>query len=86
MSKMGISLYQSYNGAQIFDAVGLNSNFIKVFYRTSSLIEGVGFNEVINETMRRHIEGITDVEKKLFRLKVGGEYAFRLGGEKHVRS
>ena len=85
MSKMGISTYQSYNGAQIFDAVGLNSNFInKYFTGTSSLIEGVGFEEVINETRKRHLEGISSVEKKLYRLKVGGEYAFRLGGEKHV--
>ena len=43
MSKMGISTYQSYNGAQIFDAVGLNSKFIDEFFKgTSSLIEGVG--------------------------------------------
>ena len=85
MSKMGISTYQSYNGAQIFDAVGLNSNFVKKYFSgTSSLIEGVGFKEIINETKRRHIEGKSSIEKKLFRLKVGGEYAFRMGGEKHV--
>ena len=85
MSKMGISTYQSYNGAQIFDAVGLNSNFIKKYFTgTSSLIEGVGIKEIINETRRRHLEGINSVEKKLFRLNVGGEYAYRLGGEKHV--
>ena len=85
MSKMGISTYQSYNGAQIFDAVGLNSNFVKKYFTgTASLIEGVGLKDVINETKRRHIEGVSSNEKKLFRLKVGGEYAFRLGGEKHV--
>ena len=66
MSKMGISTYQSYNGAQIFDAVGLNSIFIeKYFTGTSSLIEGVGFEEVINETRRRHIEGIRCCRKKI---------------------
>ena len=85
MSKMGISTYQSYNGAQIFDAVGLNSDFVKKYFSgTASLIEGVGLKDVINETKRRHIEGVSSNEKKLFRLKVGGEYAFRLGGEKHV--
>ncbi|MDC3023883.1 glutamate synthase large subunit [Alphaproteobacteria bacterium] len=85
MSKMGISTYQSYNGAQIFDAVGLNSFFInKYFTGTSSLIEGVGLEEVIDETKRRHIEGIGSIENKLFRLKIGGEYAYRLDGEKHV--
>ena len=85
MSKMGISTYQSYNGAQIFDAVGLNSDFVKKYFSgTASLIEGVSLKDVINETKRRHIEGVSSNEKKLFRLKVGGEYAFRLGGEKHV--
>ena len=85
MSKMGISTYQSYNGAQIFDAVGLNSTFInKYFSGTASLIEGVGFKEVIDETRRRHTEGVGALEKKLFRLSIGGEYAFRLDGEKHV--
>jgi glutamate synthase (NADPH/NADH) large chain len=85
MSKMGISTYQSYNGAQIFDAVGLNSIFIeKYFTGTSSLIEGVGFEEVINEARRRHIEGVNAIEKKIFRLNIGGEYAYRLNGEKHI--
>ena len=53
MSKMGISTYQSYNGAQIFDAVGLNSKFIDNYFTgTSSLIEGVGFEEIIIETKK----------------------------------
>ena len=56
---MGISTYQSYNGAQIFDAVGLNSTFIKKYFSgTASLIEGVGLKDVIDETKRRHIEGV----------------------------
>ena len=67
MSKMGISTYQSYNGAQIFDAVGLNSDFVKKYFSgTASLIEGVGLKDVINETKRRHIEGVSSNEKKLF--------------------
>jgi len=55
MSKMGISTYQSYCGAQIFDAVGLSSELIdKYFFGTSSMIEGVGLNEIAIETMNRH--------------------------------
>ena len=55
MSKMGISTYQSYNGAQIFDAVGLNSKFIENYFTgTSSLIEGAGFEEIIIEAKKRH--------------------------------
>ncbi|HTN62117.1 MAG TPA: glutamate synthase central domain-containing protein, partial [Devosia sp.] len=55
MSKMGISTYQSYCGAQIFDAVGLNSEFVaKYFFGTATSIEGVGLREVSLETVRRH--------------------------------
>src|SRR5919199_1938327 len=55
MSKMGISTYQSYCGAQIFDAVGLKSDFInRDFFGTASTIEGVGMAEVAEETVRRH--------------------------------
>ena len=53
MSKMGISTYQSYCGAQIFDAVGLSSAFVeKCFTGTATTIEGVGFNEVADEAVR----------------------------------
>jgi glutamate synthase domain-containing protein 2 len=55
MSKMGISTYQSYCGAQIFDAVGLSSAFIdKYFTGTATTIEGVGLAQVAEETVRRH--------------------------------
>src|SRR4029079_9515454 len=56
MSKMGISTYQSYCGAQIFDAVGLSSAFVdKFFFGTATQIEGVGLEEVARETMDRHV-------------------------------
>ncbi len=85
MSKMGISTYQSYNGAQIFDAVGLESKFIeKYFTGTASLIEGLGFRQIINESILRHEKAIRFSNTKQDRLEVGGEYAFRLKGEKHV--
>src|SRR5579859_2234077 len=55
MSKMGISTYQSYCGAQIFDAVGLSSAFIeKYFTGTATTVEGVGVREVAEESVRRH--------------------------------
>ena len=54
MSKMGISTYQSYCGAQIFDAVGLASDFVdKYFTGTASVIEGVGLREIARETVRQ---------------------------------
>ena len=57
MSKMGISTYQSYCGAQIFDAVGLSTAFVrKYFTGTASLIEGVGLAEVAEEAFRRHAQ------------------------------
>ncbi len=55
MSKMGISTYQSYCGAQIFDSIGLNSEFVRrFFFGTSTTIEGVGLAEIAEETIRRH--------------------------------
>ena len=85
MSKMGISTFQSYNGAQIFDAVGLSTKFVDGFFSgTKSLIEGVGFNEIIMETINRHEEALKIIKKGVNRLNVGGEYSYRLKGEKHV--
>ena len=55
MSKMGISTYQSYCGAQIFDAIGLNSEFVKkYFFGTATQIEGIGLEEIARETFNRH--------------------------------
>jgi len=87
MSKMGISTYQSYCGAQIFDAIGLSSGLIeRFFFGTSSTIEGVGLAEIAEETTRRHREafGASPVLKRF--LDVGGEYNLRQRGEDHVWS
>mgnify|MGYP001256314219 FL=1 len=85
MSKMGISTYQSYNGAQIFDAVGLNSKFIDDYFKgTSSLIEGAGFEEIIIEAKKRHQTALNHKANKINELEVGGEYAYRIKGEDHV--
>ncbi len=85
MSKMGISTYQSYCGAQIFDAVGLSSEFVsKYFTGTSTTIEGAGLEEIAVETFRWHqaAYGNNPIYKK--HLDVGGEYAMRLRGEQHA--
>ncbi|MDP4823135.1 MAG: glutamate synthase large subunit, partial [Aestuariivirgaceae bacterium] len=87
MSKMGISTYQSYCGAQIFDAVGLKTEFVQRYFTgTSTTIEGVGLIEIATEAFRRHEDafGTNPVFKTM--LDVGGEYMFRTRGEAHVWS
>src|SRR5229473_2405104 len=85
MSKMGISTYQSYCGAQIFDAVGLKSDFVEqFFFGTHSRIEGVGLDEIAEETARRHRDAFGDSPVLRHALEVGGEYLFRLRGEAHA--
>ncbi len=85
MSKMGISTYQSYCGAQIFDAVGLSSAFIdKYFTGTATTIEGVGLDEVAQETVRRHQAAWGDNPIYRNMLDVGGIYQYRIRGEDHA--
>src|SRR4051794_11048561 len=85
MSKMGISTYQSYCGAQIFDAIGLKAEFVqKFFYGTHTPIEGVGLAEIAEETARRHRDAFGDALVYKSALDVGGEYAFRTRGEDHA--
>ncbi|WP_435684673.1 glutamate synthase large subunit [Sedimenticola selenatireducens] len=85
MSKMGISTYQSYCGAQIFDAVGLSSSFVEQYFTgTSSMIEGAGLDEVAQEALRLHANayGNNPIYRK--HLDVGGDYAYRQRGEEHA--
>ncbi len=85
MSKMGISTYQSYCGAQIFDAVGLSTDFVnEYFFGTATMIEGIGLAEVAEETARRHAVAFADVPVLRRSLDVGGEYAYRVRGESHL--
>ena len=85
MSKMGISTYQSYCGAQIFDAVGLNSEFIERYFTgTVTTVEGIGLGEVAEETARRHGEAFGDNPIYSSMLDVGGAYAYRIRGEEHA--
>ncbi len=85
MAKMGISTYQSYCGAQIFDAVGLKSSFVgKYFTGTHTQIEGVGLREISIETCERHRLAFSSAPVLKNSLDVGGEYAYRIRGEAHV--
>jgi glutamate synthase (NADPH/NADH) large chain len=85
MSKMGISTYQSYCGAQIFDAVGLKADFVsKYFAGTHTRIEGAGLAEIAEETVRRHTDAFGDALVYRNALDVGGEYAYRTRGEDHA--
>jgi glutamate synthase (NADPH/NADH) large chain len=84
MSKMGISTYQSYCGAQIFDAVGLSRAFIDAFFSgTATRIEGVGLAEIAEETALRQAAAFGESPVLRTALDVGGEYAYRLRGEAH---
>ncbi|WP_149575211.1 glutamate synthase large subunit [Xanthobacter oligotrophicus] len=87
MSKMGISTYQSYCGAQIFDAVGISSELVnKYFFGTATTIEGVGLAEIAEESERRHTLAFSDAPIFRMALDVGGEYAYRIRGEDHAWS
>ncbi|MFC6492237.1 glutamate synthase large subunit [Ancylobacter dichloromethanicus] len=85
MSKMGISTYQSYCGAQIFDAVGLNQEVVDLYFSgTASSIGGIGLNEIAEETAMRHRDAFGDAPVYRTALDVGGDYAYRLRGEEHA--
>ena len=85
MSKMGISTFQSYCGAQIFDAVGLDQSFLDHYFTgTQSWIDGIGLAEVAEEAVRWHSQAYGKAQILRKHLDVGGDYAFRLRGEDHV--
>jgi len=85
MSKMGISTYQSYCGAQIFEAIGLNTVFVeKYFTGTATNIEGIGLDQVAEEAVRLHTSAYGDDPVLVNSLEAGGEYAFRVRGEEHM--
>jgi glutamate synthase (NADPH/NADH) large chain len=85
MSKMGISTYMSYTGAQIFEALGLRQAFVdKYFTGTPSRIEGIGIFEVAEEALALHRGAFSTDPVLLDMLDAGGEYAFRARGEAHL--
>ena len=85
MSKMGISTVQSYRGAQIFEAIGLNDDLIeRYFTRTPSRIQGIGLDIVEEETLQRHQSAFDDpFVPGMQELDMGGQYQWRRHGEFH---
>ena len=85
MSKMGISTYMSYCGAQIFEAIGINRETIeKYFTGTPSQVEGIGVFEIAEEAIRTHNLAFGDDPVLAEMLDAGGEYAWRARGEAHM--
>ena len=87
LSKMGISTLQSYRGAQIFEAVGLNQEFVKKYFTwTTSRIGGIGIKEIEKETRSRHEHAYSDINiiNTSNNLKTGGSYQWRRDGEYHM--
>ena len=84
-SKMGISTVQSYRGAQIFEAIGLNREFVdKYFTWTASRIGGIGIDTVAQETGLRHHRAYPDRPVGPPELDWGGQYQWRRDGETHM--
>ncbi len=85
MSKMGISTFMSYCGAQIFEAVGLHDTLVKkYFFGTSSSIGGVNVFEVAEESLRSHRAAFSRDPVLAHALEAGGDYAYRVRGEQHM--
>ncbi len=85
MSKMGVSTYMSYCGAQLFEAIGLNSETVsKYFTGTASRVEGIGVFEIAEEAIRMHKAAFGDDPVLANMLETGGEYAWRARGEEHM--
>ncbi|OUC13195.1 MAG: glutamate synthase large subunit [Alkalinema sp. CACIAM 70d] len=86
-SKIGISTIQSYRGAQIFEAIGLNQAVIdRYFTWTASRIEGVSLEVLTEEALLRHHNAFPERPANAPTLDVGGEYQWRKDGEAHLFS
>ncbi|WP_119156802.1 glutamate synthase-related protein [Caldimonas tepidiphila] len=85
MSKMGVSTYMSYCGAQLFEAIGLNRELVDKYFRgTASQVAGIGVFEVAEEALRMHIAAFGEDPTLKNMLDSGGEYAWRVRGEEHM--
>ncbi len=85
MSKMGVSTYMSYCGAQLFEAIGLEAKFVEKYFRgTASQVGGIGVFEVAEEALRMHRAAFGDDPVLENMLDAGGEYAWRVRGEEHM--
>ena len=84
-SKMGISTLQSYRGAQVFEAVGLNQSLVEMYFPgTASRIEGVGLDVLAREALLKHAFAFQPLTESETELVVGGQYQFRVDGEYHL--
>ena len=85
MSKMGVSTYMSYCGAQLFEAIGLERSLVENYFRgTASQVGGIGVFEVAEEAIRMHRAAFGADPLLADRLDAGGEYAWRVRGEEHM--
>jgi len=85
MSKMGISTLRSYMYAQLFEAIGLSKAFVDAYFTgTTSRIEGIGLDEVATETLARHAYAYGNEDYSYPEIDMGGDYAFRYEGERHL--
>ena len=85
LAKMGISTLQSYKGAQVFEAIGLKDEVIDLaFCGTASRVQGVGFDVIFEEIIRRHSLGFPENEKVIHDLTNPGEFHWRAEGEVHA--
>jgi glutamate synthase (NADPH/NADH) large chain len=85
MSKMGISTIQSYRGAQIFEAIGLNEDFVsRYFDKTPSRVSGIGLAEIAAETLYHHRRAFGSRDVRPAWLLEGGQYQWRRDGEYHL--
>jgi glutamate synthase (NADPH/NADH) large chain len=87
MSKMGVSTYMSYCGAQLFEAIGLEKSFVEKYFRgTASQVGGIGVFQVAEEALRMHRAAFGNDPVLATMLDAGGEYAWRVRGEEHMWS
>ncbi|MFM9915488.1 MAG: glutamate synthase central domain-containing protein, partial [Rhizobacter sp.] len=85
MSKMGVSTYMSYCGAQLFEAIGLEKTMVDKYFRgTASQVGGIGVFQVAEEALRMHNAAFGEDPVLANMLDAGGEYAWRVRGEEHM--
>ena len=84
-SKMGISTLQSYQGAQIFEIIGLNKAVVDQYFTgATSRIEGMGIDEIAKEVLAKHHFSFTKKTQPIERLPIGGVYEWKRKGEFHL--
>ncbi|MPW26693.1 glutamate synthase large subunit [Alkalibaculum sp. M08DMB] len=85
LSKMGISTMRSYHGAQIFEIIGISQTVVdKYFTATPTRIEGIGLDEIAQETKMRHESGFSENSPYTDTLEVGGHFQSKDDGEQHM--